>query len=96
MEFTSGQTQVCIKEIGNKTKYQVMESILGMMEGHIKVTGLTITCTAKGYTPGLMEENMRENTLMIRNTVMEFTLILMADPIKDNGLMVNSMVKDIL
>ena len=59
MVFISGQMEVCTKEPGIKIKFQNTVSILGMMEGLIKVTGLTTTCTVKVFTDGPTEENTK-------------------------------------
>ena len=47
-----------------------MVNTLGMMEGRIKDTGLTITCMGKEYTDGPTEENTKENTRKTENADM--------------------------
>ena len=94
MVYINGQIPACIKEIGNKIRYQVMESILGMMGELTMDTGLTIICTVKEYILGPMVESMREDISMIKSMDMEYTPILMADHTKDNGRKVSSMEKE--
>jgi hypothetical protein len=93
MEYINGQTEVFIREIGTKIRFLNMENTTGMMEEHIKGTGLIIICMAKACTNGLTVENMKENMSMTKNMDMEFTLIRMAVHTKVNGLMENNMVK---
>ena len=62
MEFTNGQTEVCIKEIGTKTRFQNMANTTGTMGEHIKGTGLIIICMDKVFTNGLTVENTKVNT----------------------------------
>ena len=93
MAFTSGPTEVFIKEIGIKTRYQAMVNITGMMGEHIKVTGSTIICMVKVSTNGPMVVNTRVSTSTIRSMVMESTLIQTVDLTKDSGQMENSTVR---
>lgn len=60
MVYINGQMAVFIKEPGTKIKFQSMENILGMMEGHTRDTGWIIICMAKEYTNGPTVENMKE------------------------------------
>ena len=59
MVYTNGQMGVCTKEPGIKIKSQNTESILGMMEGRIRDTGLTTICMVKVFIGGPTEENMK-------------------------------------
>ena len=61
MEFINGLTEVSIKVIGTKTKFQDMENIIGTMAEHIRGTGSTIICTDKESTSGLTVVNTKES-----------------------------------
>ena len=61
MEFINGQTQVFTKAIGNKIKYRVTVSILGMMGEHTRDTGTITICMVKVSTLGLMVVSMKES-----------------------------------
>jgi len=51
-----------MKEIGIKTKYKVLEHILGLMVKSTQVNGKRITCMVKVSSAGLMADNTRVNT----------------------------------
>ena len=52
MEFTNGLTHPHIKVTGSRTKFLVMENILGMIKGLTKATGKIIICTVKVFIMG--------------------------------------------
>ena len=58
-EYTNGQMEVFIKEIGFKIKSLDMANILGMIKEHTKDIGLTIICMDKEYINGRMAENTK-------------------------------------
>lgn len=61
MEFINGPTEVVIKVIGTKIKFQNMESTFGMTGELIKDIGLIIICMVTEFINGQMVENMKEN-----------------------------------
>lgn len=61
MALIIGLTEVVIKEIGTKIKYQDMVLIIGMTIECTKVIGLIIICMVKVNIIGQMAVNMKVN-----------------------------------
>lgn len=62
MESTNGRIIVCTKETGNRTKFLVTASTLGMMAGSTRGTGKIIICMVRVFICGPMVGNMKVST----------------------------------
>jgi len=92
--LTLGKMGLNTQEYGTKIEFMVLESISGMMEELMKVTGKKIIWMDTESIFGKMVESMRDNTKRTRNTVMEFILGLTEENMMVSGLMVDNMGKE--
>jgi len=94
MGYTSGQMVASIKVIGTKIKYQVMASIIGMMEELTMDTGWITICMDREFINGQTAGNTRVITSMIKSMELVFIPTQMEDRTKVNGPMGNNMVME--
>lgn len=62
MEFTSGLTEVNLKETGKKIRSLDMEFTTGKTAEFTRGIGNKIICMVKVFTNGQMEDNMKAST----------------------------------
>ena len=68
-----------------KTRFQVMENIIGKMEGPTRATGSITICTEKELTSGQTGGCTKESTKMTRSKDSVSTPTQTGDPTADNG-----------
>ncbi len=90
MAEKSGQTRVASRECIKTARSMDLESLSGLMEQVMRVTGNQTKCMEREFSNGLMEESTRVNTKMIRNMAMVSLLGQMGEDLKACGRMENS------
>ena len=84
------QMAVITKENLSKMKFVDMESIIGLTENNMRVSGIKIRCMVMELSYGKTKRNIKDNSSMTNVKVRVLSVGLMEDNMLENGKLENS------